>query len=351
MDKEERINQFDPSGIGIKNGRFIGLPFDERHAEVVLLSVPWDLTVSYGTGTATGPQNILEASYQLDLYDSFVENAWKLGVFMRPSNAYWLSRNEELRDLAQQYVDYLEEGGAVEDDQNMIRILQQINDNCQKLKIWVKQETTKILDKGQLVGVVGGEHSVPLGLMEALAEKYDHFGILQIDAHLDLRATYEGFELSHASIMYHALKIPQIERLISVGIRDYCQEEVDFVAENNEKVVVFYDHSIHKSQFLGSTFAQICETIVQELPENVYISFDIDSLDPNLCPNTGTPVPGGLQFNQAIYLLEQVVYSGRTIVGFDLCEVAGFPNEYDGNVGARILYKLANLMGKSQGRI
>jgi agmatinase len=88
--------------------------------------------------------------------------------------------------------------------------------------------------------------------------------------------------------------------------------------------------------------------MVDTLPEKVYISFDIDGLLPELCPNTGTPVPGGLTFDQAIYLLQTVVETGRTIIGFDLCETAGHPHEWDANVGARVLYKLANLMGKSQ---
>ena len=347
MTKAEKIARFDPSGVGLKNGQFIGLPFSEKEANIVLLPVPWDVTVSFGDGTSTGPQNILACSSQLDLYDEDVPDAWKMGIYMRPLDLYWLSRNNELRREAEKYIDFLEKGGAVENDENYTAILEKINRGCAQLKNWVFGETSKIIEEKKKVGIVGGDHSVPLGYLLALAEKHPDFGILQIDAHQDLRKNYEGFKYSHASIFYNALKIKSITKLIQVGIRDTCEDEVNFSKLNKEKITVWSDQKIKASIFGGINFSTISEQIIKPLPQRVYISFDIDGLSPDLCPNTGTPVPGGLTFFEAIFLINKIVESGREIIGFDLCEVAGSGNYWDGNVGARILYRLCNLMGKS----
>lgn len=351
MTKQEKISAFDPSGVGLKNGHFIGLPFDENDADTVLVPVPWDVTVSYADGTATAGQNILEASAQLDLYDPDAPDAWKKGIYMRHIDLVWLNRNAELRPLAEQYIDFLENGGKLDRSPEMQAALQEINHACLDLKKWVYNETKALLDKGKQVGIVGGEHSVPLGYLEALAERHGNFGILQIDAHQDLRDAYEGFTYSHASIFYNALKIKQVERLVQVGIRDFCEAEANLVVASNGRVKVWTDQQIRDDSFEGTSFQVTCQRIVAELPPLVYISFDIDGLQPDLCPNTGTPVAGGLSFNEAVYLLKSVVKSGRKIIGFDLCEVGGVDNEWDGNVGARVLYKLCNLMASSHSKI
>jgi agmatinase len=205
------------------------------------------------------------------------------------------------------------------------------------------------MGKNKLVGLVGGDHSVPLGYLEALGEKHNNFGILQIDAHHDLRKSYEGFHFSHASIFFNALKINSVSKLVQVGIRDYCDEEVEIVQNEPGRITVFYDQQIKENQFNGLTWKEQCDSIIQELPDEVYISFDIDGLDPKLCPGTGTPVPGGLDFFEINFLLKKLVESGRKIIGFDVCEVG--QHVWDANVGARILYKLCNWMGRSHGKI
>ena len=351
MSKAEKIKNFDPNGVGLANGKFIGLPFEKEDAEVVFLPVPWDVTVSYAEGTAEGAANILQASGQLDLFDPFVSDAWKIGHYMCPISEDWLHRSRVLRAQAKVYIDALESGKKVSDKPELKNILSQINQVSQELNTWVYQESSELLKAGKLVGLVGGEHSTPLGYLQALAEQYTSFGILQLDAHMDLRKAYEGFTYSHASIFYNALQLPAIEQLVQVGIRDYCEEEYDFAQAQVDRIQVFYDHDIHRQLFEGKPFQSICEAVIQSLPAFVYISFDIDALNPSLCPHTGTPVPGGLNFNQAIYLIKKVVDSGKRIIGFDLSEVAGLGYEWDGNVGARILYRLANLAAKSQNRI
>jgi agmatinase len=349
MTKQDKIAHFNPSGVGLKNGRFIGLPFDEEEAEIILLPVPWDVTVSYSDGTSTAAQNILEASSQLDLYDPDVPDAWKMGIYMRHLDLVWLNRNQELRPTANAYIDFLENGGHPSFNRQMEAALEEINNACLALKTWVYQETSNLIKKGKRVGIVGGDHSVPLGYMEALANLHGEFGILQLDAHQDLRNAYEGFTYSHASIFNNALKINQVKKIVQVGIRDFCDEESEVVKLSNGRVKVWYDQQIKADLFDGMSFRKICKRILSDLPTKVYVSFDIDGLKPELCPATGTPVPGGLEFGEALYLLITLVESGREIIGFDLCEVAGLDNEWDGNVGARLLYKLCNLMGKSAG--
>lgn len=348
MTKEEKIAQFDPNGVGLNNGHFIGLPFEEEDAAIVIVSVPWDVTVSFGRGTASGPANLLNCSTQLDLSHPDIEDAWKMGIYLRPSADEWIQKNKSLVGKAQFYIEEMEDGERLEDSPHLQDVLADLNRNCELLNTWVYEQTRALLRKGKLVGLLGGEHSVPLGFFKALAEQYDSFGILQIDAHMDLRRAYEHFTYSHASIFYNALAIPQLTKLVQVGIRDFCEEEVAMVKQSNARIDVFYDHAIREQLFRGEHFHDICQQIISALPQVVYVSFDIDGLDPKLCPNTGTPVPGGLQYNEAIYLLKTLVESGRKIIGFDLCEVAGRSKGWDGNVGARVLYELCCWMGKSQ---
>ncbi len=336
--------QFDPNACAPDNGNFVGLPFDEKTANIIFFPVPWEVTVSYSAGTARGPENIRGASNQLDLYDTDLPDAWKVGIYMPPSDATILAQSDSLREKTEAYIDALEGG---EDTSHFAPMLAEVNEACDQLRAWVKAQTSSYLKQGKLVALVGGDHSTPLGYIEALAEQHAEFGILHLDAHLDLRDAYEGFTYSHASIFYNVLKrVPQVRKLVSVGIRDYCQAEVELIEGAKGRVSVFYDHDMKTRQYEGDSFKQIVDDILAQLPQQVYISFDIDGLDPALCPGTGTPVAGGLAFNQAIYLVQQLIQSGRTIIGFDLNEV-GISSEWDGNVAARLLYKIANLMWKS----
>ena len=202
-----------------------------------------------------------------------------------------------------------------------------------------------LLDEGKLVGLLGGDHSTPFGYWKAIAEKHGDFGILQIDAHCDLREAYENFKYSHASVMYNALtEIPQIVKLVQVGVRDYSVSEAEYIANSNNRVVTYFDKQIKERLYEGETWKVIVDEIVNHLPDKIFISFDIDGLDPKLCPHTGTPVQGGFETEQIFYLFKKVLQSGRRIIGFDLNEVGISADEWDENVGARVLFKLCNLM-------
>lgn len=338
------LETFDPSGVGLDNGNLYGLPCNDD-AQIIVFGVPWEVTVSYHEGTAQGPQRVLEASPQLDLYDLDNPDGWRQGIFMPLIPQHLRQLNAPMREMAHRVIQAMEEGVAIAKQPLLQEALDQVNHACEQMNGWIYSQASQALDLGKRVGVIGGDHSVPLGYLRALAERYPRFGILHIDAHADLRLAYQGFRYSHASIMNNALALPQIDRLVQVGIRDLCHDEVALIDQSAGRIVTYYDATLKDNCYQGMTWLAQCEAIVAHLPPQVYVSFDVDGLDPKLCPHTGTPVPGGLELEEVFCLLRQVVRSGRQIIGFDLSETGN--GEWDGNVGARIVYKLCALMGLS----
>lgn len=347
MSKAEKIASFDPNSPGDPNSNIYGLPFTCEEAEVVIVPVPWDVTVSYSDGTAKGPEAIFEASFQVDLYEPSIADAWKLGLAMDEIPEEIASKASFLREEAKMYIDAITGGVDVDKDGASLAIRKKINTASEWLNAQVKARCLHWMKQGKLVALLGGDHSTPLGMMQALAEVHGDFAILQIDAHADLRKAFEGFTYSHASIMYNALEIPQVQKLVQVGIRDFCEEEANMIKANKDRIVTFFDRDLKHEQYIGKTWSQQVETIIAALPEKVYISFDIDGLDPKLCPNTGTPVAGGFEFEQAAYLIDHLARSGKKIIGLDLNEVAPGTDEWDANVGARMLFRMCNLMALS----
>lgn len=339
------LSTYDPNSVGNPDNNIFGLPTTEEDARLVILPVPWEVTVSYNAGTARAPEHILNASLQVDLFDPDFKDAWKQGFFMRPVDKKVLTKSDYLRKEAELYINYISHAEIVADNKFMCKSLKEINAGSLFLNSWVYDQTKEMMERGKLVGLLGGDHSTPFGYIKAIAEKYPDFGILQIDAHCDLRDAYEGFVYSHASIMFNVLKeIDAVKKIVQVGIRDFCDEELDFIHKSDGRVVTFFDKVIKERQYEGETWKSIVDDIVAQLPENIFISFDIDGMDPKLCPNTGTPVPGGFETEQVFYLLKKVKEAGKKIIGFDLNEVGVSNNEWDENVGARILYKLCSLI-------
>lgn len=346
MSLQQKIACFDPNAPGKEDTNIFGLPFTVEESRCVVVPVPWEVTVSYGGGTLQGPAAMMEASKQIDLHDPDFPGGWKQGIAMDRIPAKLLAQSRTLRARAEACIAKLERG-ADEHSPSMQAACRAINDGCRAMVDHVRRETGRHLDAGKLVALVGGDHSTPLGFMEALAERHAAFGILQIDAHADLRDAYEGFTYSHASIMFNALKIKQVKRLVQAGIRDYCEEEVEVIRRSRGRVVTHFDRDLKRKQFAGAKIDTLHRDVVKSLPREVYISFDIDGLDPKLCPHTGTPVPGGFEFEEALNLIRHVVSSGRRIIGFDINEVSPGKDEWDANVGARLLYRMINLMMKS----
>jgi agmatinase len=345
------MTKFDPNAAASPDSGIFGLPCTESEANLVYVPVPWEATTSYGGGTSAGPAAILAASHQVDLFDLEVLRPYEAGLFMREQSEDVLSWNQEARKHAKKVI---EAAGVVGGDKGLEAALERVNRLGDKLNAWVFAETEELLKKGKLPGIVGGDHSVPLGAFEAVAKKFPEFGILHFDAHSDTRKAYEGFTWSHASIMYNALeRVQAVTKLVQVGIRDFCEEEVDYCGAQGSRVEIFFDRHLADQKFSGTPWNKIAEKVVSGLPRNVWVSFDIDGLDPVLCPHTGTPVPGGLSFQEANAILTLLARSGRKIIGFDLNEVAPSPDdadEWDANVGARLLYKLTALTLASQGK-
>lgn len=325
----------DPNGPG-HAGHLFGLPYRQDEANLVILPIPWEVTVSSTEGTAQGPNSILQASSQVDLHHLDIEDVWKLKMAMATPSEEIIQESHNWRSLARKHIMSLEERRPVDPS----IIVTPINQACESLNVYVRNTTRSMLQQNKLVGIVGGDHSVPLGFIQALSERFDRFGILQIDAHCDLRKAYENFTFSHGSIMYNALKLPAVSRIVQVGVRDVCDEEIQNIQRAHGRVKTYFDQHVKERLDQGDSWSKLCDEIVEQLPESVYVSFDIDGLDPKLCPHTGTPVPGGLEFQQAVSLIRRLVEKGTKIIGFDLCEVA--PQSWDASVGARILFQLCS---------
>lgn len=262
-------------------------------AAYVLLSVPYDGTSTFVKGADKGPQAILDASDSLELYDiQYDIDASKAGVYTDHYD-YDLSTPEA-----------------------MVKS--------------VYGRVSHFLDMGKRVAMVGGEHSVSVGAIRAMSEHFPDLTVLQIDAHADLRDEYHGSPYNHACVMRRA---QECARVVQVGIRSVCEEEkCNIVPEN-----IFYAHNI-----VGRTGWE--DEVLERLTGNVYISFDLDGLDPSILPATGTPLPGGLQWYPTLNLLEKV-FRVRRVVGFDVVELC--PQE--GNVvsdvlAASLVYKMMGMM-------
>jgi agmatinase len=339
------LSHFDPNGPSNPKNNIFGLPFKEEESRLIILPIPWEVTVSYGSGTARAAERVFHASMQVDLFDAETGDAWRKGIYMRQPDKKILMKSDYLRKEAELYINFTSKGEMVERNSFMCKSLKEINEGSAMLNQWVYEQTRSLLNAGKLVALLGGDHSTPLGYFKAIAERHGDFGILQIDAHCDLRKSYENFDYSHASVMYNALReIPGLKRLVQVGVRDYCLEESDYIRDSDDHVITWFDKDIKERIFEGQSWKQIVDEIVSPLPDKVYISFDIDGLDPKSCPNTGTPVPGGLETEQIFYLVRQIIRSGRKFIGFDLVEIGIAETEWDSNVGARILWKLCNLL-------
>lgn len=336
---------FDPDAAAQPGSGIFGLATKRKDAKIVIIPAPFDGTTSYARGTANGPEAVFDASAQVDLYDLRFGRIYETGLFMEKASAKikTLSRAAGLASKP-----LVAKGGADLSKARDRAIVKRVNDACEKVNDIIEEEVASVLEEGKVPAMLGGEHAMSLGALSAVAKHHGEFGILQIDAHMDLRDAFEGFTYSHASIMFNALqRLPQVSKLVQVGIRDFGEGELKYAASQTPRVHTHYDEHWAERLAEGTRFSELCRMALEPLPKKVYVSFDIDGLDPSLCPHTGTPVPGGLSFVQATLLLDAVRESGRTVVGFDLVEVAPGKStepEWDANVGARILYKMCGMV-------
>jgi agmatinase len=275
---------------------FLGLAPDRsgwERSRACIIQAPLENTTSFQQGTSAGPQAILKASEQVELYDiASATDFSEIGIttFAAP----------DLRGL----------------------------DNESALKV-IESDVMRALEKRLWPIVLGGEHTVSFAPIRALARTYHNISVLQIDAHADLRNTYEGSAYSHACVMRRVVDmgIP----VVGVGIRNYSAEEAEFIREN--KSVIFHDTDIERHGLDPSK-------ISAALTENVYITVDIDGFDPSECPGTGTPEPNGLRWAQAMTLFK-TVFKNHNVIGMDVNEV--MPISGDARTeffAAKLIYKM-----------
>jgi agmatinase len=335
---------FDPDAAATGDGIY-GLPFTVEESRVVVIPVPFEATTSYGGGTSKGPAAVLTASRQVDLYDRETGRPYKSGIAMLD-----ISKKIEhwSRDAAAAAAPVIEAGGPA--SPKLLELATLVNEAGDLINRWVYDQTAELLRAGKMSVVLGGDHSVPFGAIRAYAEEFPGMGILHLDAHADLRDAYEGFTWSHASIFHNVMtQIRGVSRLVQVGVRDLGEAENAMIESSEGRIVTFFDPDLATRRENGETWSSIADEIVAQLPDDIYLSWDIDGLDPTLCPGTGTPVPGGLSWNEAIGLLRAVQRAGKRIIGLDLCEVSPGDSEWDANVAARLLYKMIGFALLTQG--
>jgi agmatinase len=348
---------FDPDAAATSDSGIYGLPTPVNEARFVVIPVPFDATTSYRDGTRNGPEAVVEASRQVDLYDIDFGRPYEQGIAVLPPEHPFVRNIVRLNREARRFsAPVIEAAGVVEGKPKLKKALAEANRRSEEVNERVEEICREQLNEGRTPIVLGGDHSTPFGAMRAYGSRHPGIGVLHIDAHCDLRDAYEGFAWSHASIMNNVVRRigskGGIATLVQVGIRDFGEREYAMIKEprprGESSIVAYFDAPTKARLQAGEKWRAICDEIVGHLPKKVYVSFDIDGLEPVLCPDTGTPVPGGLTFNELLELLRALGRNGRRIVGFDLNEVAPHPKtprkdwggDWNANVGARVLYKL-----------
>ncbi len=335
---------FDPDGAAGAGSGIFGLPHSPEEALVHVIPVPFDATTSYRKGTALGPAAVLAASRQVDLYDLDFGRPYEAGIAALEADARIVALQEEAGGLA---APILACSGEIRGERDLERALARVNAIGAEVNALVRDATGQCLENEKLPVVLGGDHSAPFGAIEAAAARYPGLGILHFDAHADLREAYEGFTWSHASILFNVMqRIPSIAKLVQIGIRDVSGIEHEYVAASGGRIRTLFDRDWARARLAGEDVRALVRFYLDLLPREIWISFDVDGLDPTLCPNTGTPVPGGLSWHEAMLWLDELARSDHRVVGLDLNEVSpgegGDPEgkSWDAIVGARLLYKL-----------
>jgi agmatinase len=270
-------------------------------ARVVVVPVPFDATTCYQPGTREGPQAIIDASRNLELYDPELRRSpYTVGI-------------------------------------HTLRAVEPIMGNAAAMVERTEQVTAHLLERGKLVATLGGDHSISIGVIRAFAQRYPGLSVLQIDAHADLRDEYEENALSSATIMRRTLEVAP--RTAQVGIRSLSEPEAALVQERG--LPMWLASAIREQSFRGER--GWIDEVVAALSEEVYITFDVDAFDPALVPGTGTPEPGGLGWYEAMDLLSAVA-ARRRIIGFDVVELSPpIEGHVSPVVAAKLVYKLIGL--------
>lgn len=341
--------EFDPNTITPDNGNYFGIALEPERAALVLLSAPWDATASLRSGSSYAPDAVIEASRYVDFYEPLAPNTWRKGIATAPIDYSIQDLSHRLRSDAEGVIKLHDELGiSVLDNLMYERRLRRVNEGSAEMNLNLFKQVTRWLKQDKIVGVVGGDQSVTYSTVRALGHKYEKLGVVHIDSKCDMHESYQGFDFSHASTMYNILRdVPQVEKLVAVGVQEFSPIEWER-ATNDSRVSLYTAQDIWSRQFEGDTWANIVRSIINELPNDVYLSLDIDGLENECSPNRGHLTAGGLGFHRVVYLMERIVASGRRIVGFDITEVVpSIENKAEMRVVARLLFKMCSIALKS----
>lgn len=270
------------------------------NSKIAVLSAPYEHTVSYGGGTKRGPEGIINASQYVEFFDE--------------------EFNRELCfDKGITTIKPIDFKGKTDKD---------------ALEL-IEKKASKLLNADKFVVTLGGEHTISSAPIKAHFNKYPEMSILHFDAHSDLRDTYEGSKYSHASVMARVCEFFPPERITQVGIRAQCKEEYDYIKEKNIKT--FYAHQIKAMKDKWQ------KNVVENLGNQIYITFDVDYFDPSIMPSTGTPEPNGFLYNETLEVFREIVKAEKEIIGFDVVELAPVKNlPHPDMTAASLIYKMLN---------
>lgn len=333
---------FDPNGVIPDNGNYFGIPLSAEDAALVLISAPWDTTTSNRSGSSYAPDAIIEASRRIDFFEPMSPYSWRKGIATAAIDYSIQDASHRLRSDANRVKKVHDDvTGSPFDHLVYERSLRRVNEGSAEMNANIYQQAKQWIAKDKIVGLVGGDQSTAYGIVRAIGEKHGSIGVLHIGSNCDLLEAHEGFEHSHASIMHNILRdVNEVERLVCVGVRAFRPIEWER-ASTDSRIELFTGQDIWSKHFEGITWASICDDIIAKLPDNVYVSLDINGLTIECSPRTGTMVAGGLRFPEVVYLLNKLVDSGRKIVGFDLTEVVpDLEDKTNAAIAARLLYNM-----------
>lgn len=330
------------------NGYYFREPTSPEEASLVLVSAPWGVTSGNGEGSAYAPDAIIDSSASIGLFDAVSGVSLGRAVATAEIDYDIQESSQQLGSDAGKVIAHIEDGGTPSGEY-FTRKISRVNEGFRQMHESIYGQVSRWAGKGKIVGTVGGDHSVSVGAVRAVAESCGGLGVLFIDAHCDLRGNDRVFEHSHMTVARDILDgVPSVEHMVQVGVRDSAEDEVD-AARSDSRVSLFLAETLAAGLFEGRCWADLCREIIAPLPQKVYISIDADALAIECFPHTKRPVAGGLSFNETTYLINAVAESGREIVGFDLTEVVPtLETTTDAVVGARLLYKLCCASLKSR---
>ena len=273
-----------------------------ERSKVVIVGVPYDGTATFQSGTRNGPNSILSASPNLEHYDMELGNIFEIGIFT---------------------------AGTVD--------IEDIHVSPQEVVKRVYDVSKSYVSDDKFLVTIGGEHSITQGVVRAYKEKFNKLSVLQLDAHHDLMEEYGGSKYSHACVAKRIIDIGC--HITQFGVRVTSNEEHEYISKNNQGLSIFYAKDIHNNDNWH-------EEAIDSLSDNVYITLDLDGLDPSIMPATGTPVPGGLDWYGILNFLRKV-YEKRNVVGFDIMELKPIPgNEAPNFLAADLIYKNIGFLKK-----